>query len=267
MTIGGRTLVSATAIQRGDTVRERRRNCCLVSRRHRDLRHHRIRHHSADARNRNPYGAWGTKRVDSTAGTLPHHDLRRRWRFRRHDRRRGVVAGHSGRSLSGIEAPVRRQRHRSDCLYCGRSIPSSCRGACGIVPIENSVWSFGLWNQYLGAGCLNVKRLLNRERMEFLRTTAALRGNHPFVLRVRADPGPENAARDLLAQSSVCKADSYRPVFSCLLEVKRWMTRIGLQQFEIGPCQLLNLDWQPIEKPPEVWTREMLQSSRLLPAL
>ena len=55
----------------------------------------------------------------------------------------------------------------------------------------------------------------------------------PVVLGVQSDPEPNDAARRFHTERSVLLSNSHGPVTADLLEMKRWMTRIRLEEFEV----------------------------------
>jgi len=86
-----------------------------------------------------------------------------------------------------------------------------------------------------------------------------------LVFFVRADPTPQDSLFELLAKRSIVSPDPNGPINTGFLEVKRGMTRIGIQQVEVLSRELLNLRRKRVEEPPEIRAREVLQISRLLP--
>jgi hypothetical protein len=57
---------------------------------------------------------------------------------------------------------------------------------------------------------------------------------------MRPDPTPQNAVLELLPKSAVIAADTNGPVAPSFLEMKRWVTRIGFEQLEVGSSKFLN---------------------------
>ncbi len=72
------------------------------------------------------------------------------------------------------------------------------------------------------------------------------------ILRVSANPKPEQAVRGLYSEHSVMQTNSSRPEASHLLEVQGRMLRISLEQFESLVRKFSDAGWECPVTCPEV---------------
>lgn len=102
----------------------------------------------------------------------------------------------------------------------------------------------------------------------FLRVACVLvLADNLVVLRMRTDPEPLDAAWHIMREGPVSLADTDGPHITDALEMKRWMPRVGLEQFEVLVGGRANFWRKRVIESPKMRRRLVLQSGRLLPAL
>jgi hypothetical protein len=74
-------------------------------------------------------------------------------------------------------------------------------------------------------------------RLITFRCSALLAGNL-VIVRMTSDPEPLDTLGSIVAKRAMMRANAHRPKFPEALEMKRWMSRIGLEKLEVlvGDC-------------------------------
>ena len=112
---------------------------------------------------------------------------------------------------------------------------------------------------------LQFKPGTNQRGPQTINSAAGRRLSNEFiVLRMSADPEPQQSAFDFSGERAVREADADRAIGADLLEVQRWMSQIGLEKFEVFVGKLPNRIGKSLITGPELGIGEMFQSSRVL---
>jgi len=77
--------------------------------------------------------------------------------------------------------------------------------------------------------------------------------DYPIVVGVTSNPKPQNAVGHIHAKRTVGHADADRNEISNILEVKRRVRRILLEEFEVLPGEFLHVAWQRFKTCPKIW--------------
>jgi len=81
-----------------------------------------------------------------------------------------------------------------------------------------------------------------------------------IVLRMAADPEPQDAIRCVDCQRTIVCADARRVEPANAFEMQRGMLRIGLKELELFIGKGPDLLWQLVVRAPEAWGRIVDQS-------